>query len=111
MDHAAEESDFDDTERFEPPKDRWGTKTLHGNGGSVSSGSTMGSSATTPVNGVGSGRPWSTATTDTSSSVGSTGRSAGERIVSGPWASPAGKDQRSVALSILPSSIDDAISN
>ena len=104
MDHvaaAAEESDFDDTERFEPPRNRWGTRAHHGNGGSVSSGSTMGSSTTTPVNGIGSGRPWSTATTDTSgSSVGSTGRSAAERVVSGPWTSPAGKDQRSAFYSL-----------
>lgn len=105
MDNAVE-SDFDDAERFEPPKNRWGTKSHHGNGGSVSSGSTMGASdVTTPVNGVGLGRPWSSATETSVSSAGSArlglvGEES-ERIVSGPWASPAAKDQRLVSLLFL----------
>ena len=112
---AEEESDFDE-EQFQPPRNRWGTRAGHGyGGGSVSSGSTIGSSdvTTTPVNGVGfgGGRPWSSVMTDASGSSAGSGRTMGTGMVSGehdavgrvvsggaqawmspgPWASPAGK--------------------
>lgn len=124
-DHAEQDddgSDFDEEERFEPPRNRWGGRGGHGHaGGSVSSGSTMGSSdvTTTPVNGTGfgGGRPWSSVLTDASGSsvgsgrttIGAAGLGVGEdeggprmadRMVSGgsqawmspgPWASPAAK--------------------